>query len=50
LDATQFGTTIWTEVNVYENVKIQGNVFGGGDAGMVKRDTKVTIGGNPVTP
>ena len=50
LDATQFGTTIWTEVNVFENVKIMGNVFGGGDAGMVKRDTKVTIGGNPVTP
>ena len=50
LDATQFGTTIWTEVNVYENVKILGNVFGGGDAGMVKKDAKVTIGGNPVTP
>ena len=50
LDATQFGTTIWTEVNVFENVKIMGNVFGGGDAGMVKKDAKVTIGGNPVTP
>ena len=44
LDAEMFGTTIWTRVNIYDKVKIMGNVFGGGDAGMVKKDSEVRIG------
>ena len=42
---SQFATTIWTEVNVFEGAHILNNVFGGGDAGMVKKDSEVLIGG-----
>ena len=44
LDANQFGTAIWTRVNILDGATIHGNVFGGGDAGMVKKDTKVVVG------
>ena len=44
LDANQFGSVIWTKVHVKNGANIQGNVFGGGDAGMVKRDAEVIIG------
>ena len=43
-DNEQLGTSIWTQVLVRDGAHIQGNVFGGGDAGMVKRDTDVIIG------
>jgi hypothetical protein len=39
-----YGSVIWTLVNIFDGAKIQGNVFGGGDAGEVKRDSKVRIG------
>ena len=39
-----FATTIWTQVNIKNGATIMGNVFGGGDAGMVKRNTDVQIG------
>ena len=38
------GSVIWTKVHVKNGAIIQGNVFGGGDAGMVKRDSEVIIG------
>jgi hypothetical protein len=44
LDAEQFGTSIWTQVLIKNGAHIQGNVFGGGDAGKVKRDAEVIIG------
>jgi len=46
LDASSFGTSVWTQVNIKNGAHIQGNVFGGGDAGMVKKDTEVNIGDN----
>ena len=42
-----FATTVWTQVNIKNGTKattIMGNVFGGGDAGKVKKDTDVRIG------
>ena len=38
------GAVVWTLVKVFDGATIQGNVFGGGDAGMVKKDTDVRIG------
>ena len=38
------GSVVWTKVHVKNGANIQGNVFGGGDAGMVKRDSEVIIG------
>ena len=38
------GAVVWTNVNVKNGANIQGNVFGGGDNGMVKKDTDVQIG------
>ena len=39
-----FGNVVWTLVKVLNGANILGNVFGGGDAGMVKKDTDVRIG------
>ena len=44
LDANQFAISIWTQVNIKNGANIQGNVFGGGDAGKVMRDTNVQVG------
>lgn len=44
LDANQFATTFWTLVRVLNGATIMGNVYGGGDNGMVKMDTDVRIG------
>ena len=46
LGATAFlhATSIWTNVDV-KNGHIFGNIFGGGQLGEVKRDTRVIIGG-----
>ena len=49
LDADQFATSVWTEVNIKDKATIMGNVYGGGDNGMVKKDTNVQIG-DPATP
>ena len=43
-DNTSIATSVWTKVWVRDGANIQGNVFGGGDAGMVKKDTDVQIG------
>lgn len=50
LDPNQFGSVIWTQVNIKDGATIQGNVFGGGDAGMVKKDSEVNVGDKKVTP
>jgi hypothetical protein len=38
------GSVVWTQIKVKNGAHIQGNVFGGGDAGMVKKDTNIEIG------
>ena len=43
-DNTSIATSVWTKVFVKNGANIQGNVFGGGDAGKVKKDTDVQIG------
>ena len=49
LDPEQFANSIWTKVNIFDKATIMGNVYGGGDNGIVKKDSEVTIGGKPVT-
>ena len=44
LNVEEFGTSIWTRVNILNGATIFGNVFGGGDAGAVKKDAEVMIG------
>jgi hypothetical protein len=39
-----FGTSIWTQVNIKNGAIIHGDVFGGGNAGEVMKDTDVRIG------
>ena len=46
---SRYATTIWTDVKA-RNGHIFGNVFGGGESGVVIKDTKVTIGGVPQQP
>ena len=41
---TSLATSIWTEVNLLPGTLVQGNVYGGGDNGMVKRDADVNVG------
>lgn len=41
---SDFGSSIWTEVNVKDGSIIFGDVFGGGNAGEVMKDTDVKIG------
>jgi hypothetical protein len=43
-DNTQIATSVWTKVHIKGGADVQGNVFGGGDAGMVKKDSEVIIG------
>jgi hypothetical protein len=44
LNPEQFSTSIWTQVNIKDKATIMGNVYGGGDNGIVKKDTDVQIG------
>ena len=43
-DLDNYATSIWTKVFVKDGSTILGNVFGGGDNGMVKQDSEVIIG------
>ncbi len=43
-NASRYASTIWTNVEA-KNGHIFGNIFGGGEAGAVIKDTKVVIGG-----
>ena len=45
LDHEQFASSIWTQVNIFDKATIMGNVYGGGDNGIVKKDSEVIIGG-----
>ena len=47
LDSNEFGYTVWTQVNIFKGAKVMGNVFGGGDAGIVKCDAEVNVGDLP---
>ena len=49
LPSNLFATSVWTQVNVKNGATIMGNVYGGGDNGIVKKDSEVNIG-DPVTP
>ena len=44
LAETRFGVSTWTKVNILKGAIVRGNVFGGGDNGMVKRDAEVIVG------
>jgi len=44
LDPTMYSTTLWTVVNVKDGANIMNNVFGGGDAGAVSKNTEVNVG------
>ena len=51
LDPEQFANSVWTKVNIFDKATIRGNVYGGGDNGIVKKDAEVRIGDpTPVTP
>ena len=39
-----FANTVWTLVKILKTANIKGNVFGGGDSGVVRKDTDVRIG------
>ena len=41
-----FANVVWTLVNIINGANIKGNVYGGGDNGIVKMDTDVQIGGD----
>ena len=40
-----FANTVWTKVHIMNGANIMNNVFGGGDAGIVKKDSDVIVGG-----
>ena len=44
LDPKLFATSVWTKVNIKDKATILGNVFGGGDDGVVLKDTNVEVG------
>ena len=46
----EFSYSIWTKVNILKTATVMGNVFGGGDAGMVKKDAEVVVGGTSSEP
>jgi hypothetical protein len=50
LPSEYFGVSFWTKVFIKNGAYIKGNVFGGGDAGAVMKDTEVYIGDKKVTP
>ena len=45
-----FATSVWTKVFLHNGANIRNNVFGGGDAGIVKKDAEVYVGDEKVTP
>ena len=40
-----FALSVWTRVKILNGANIMGNVFGGGDAGVVNKDSDVIVGG-----
>ena len=43
-----FANSVYTEVTISDDADVKGNVFGGGEAGIVKHDTKVKMQGGTV--
>ena len=43
-----FATTMFSEVNLYDGASVPGDVYGGGQLGQVKNDTKVNMYGGTV--
>jgi hypothetical protein len=43
-DSAQFANSVWTLVNIKDKATIMGNVYGGGDNGIVKKDSEVKVG------
>ena len=44
LDPEKFANSVWTFVHIKDKATIMGNVYGGGDSGIVKKDSEVKIG------
>ena len=44
LDPKQYANSIWTKVNILDKATIMGDVFGGGDSGIVKKNSEVMVG------
>jgi hypothetical protein len=44
LDPEKFANSVWTLVHIKDKATIMGNVYGGGDSGIVKKDSEVKIG------
>ena len=45
LDKEKFTTCLWSEVNIKPGATVKGNVFGGGEAGLLKHDAVVNVTG-----
>lgn len=48
LSIDKFATTMFTEVNLFDGAQVPGCVYGGGQLGQVKNDTKVNMRGGTV--
>ena len=48
MSPSSFATSVWTDVTISGSADVKGNVFGGGEAGMVKHDTNVKMQGGTV--
>jgi hypothetical protein len=44
-DKELFATCLWSEVNIKPGATVKGNVFGGGEAGVLKHDAVVNVTG-----
>jgi hypothetical protein len=44
LDPEKFANSVWTFVHIKNKSNIMGNVYGGGDNGIVKKNAEVVIG------
>ena len=50
LNPAWFANCVWTKVFIKNGAHIMNNVFGGGDAGTVQKDSEVFVGDRKVTP
>ena len=48
MSPSSFASSVWADVTIKDDANILGNVFGGGEAGMVKHDTEVKMQGGTV--
>ena len=45
---SEYATSVWTEVNISGTADIAGNVYGGGELGIVRRSTLVNLTGGSI--